>query len=106
MQKAKVYRNDVLAGVLMKNNGKYTFQYYQEYLSREDAKNIAISFPLRSEPYESDHLFGFFFNMLSEGSTMKAQCRDLKIDEDDHFTRLIKTANSDTIGSVRVEEEL
>jgi hypothetical protein len=32
------------------------------------------------------------------------QCRALKIDENDHFTRLLKTSGMDVIGSVTVEE--
>jgi serine/threonine-protein kinase HipA len=105
MQKANVFRNEILAGHLIKDAGVYTFQYDHEYLKREDAKNIAIAFPLQKEPFVSDYLFAFFFNMLSEGSTKEAQCRRLKIDENDHFTRLIKTAYDDTIGSVRVQEQ-
>jgi serine/threonine-protein kinase HipA len=105
MQRANVFRNDILAGYLTKDGRVYTFQYDQEYLKREDAKNIAIAFPLQREPFVSDHLFAFFFNMLSEGSTKEAQCRRLKIDENDHFTRLIKTAYDDTIGSIRVQEQ-
>ncbi|WP_457743268.1 HipA N-terminal domain-containing protein [Sulfurimonas sp.] len=104
MQKANVYRNDRLVGYLTKDKDIYTFQYDQEYLKLTDAKNIAIAFPLQEEPFTSHHLFAFFFNMLSEGSTKEAQCRKLRIDEDDHFTRLIKTADGDTIGSVRVKE--
>jgi len=104
MQKAKVYRNDVLAGFLTKNDGIYTFEYTKGYLEREDAKNIAIAFPLQKEPFVSNHLFAFFFNMLSEGNTKDTQCRKLKIDDNDHFTRLIKTALDDTIGSIKIEE--
>ena len=32
------------------------------------------------------------------------QCRLLKIDENDDFTRLIKTAGEDTIGAITVKE--
>jgi len=33
------------------------------------------------------------------------QCQKLKLDEDDHFGRLLKTTDSDTIGDVTVVEE-
>ena len=104
MKKAHIYRNDILTGTLEEKNGKYIFQYTSNYLTRSDAKNIAIAFPLQTKPFESDFLFPFFFNMLSEGNIKKTQCLKLKIDENDHFTRLLKTANNDTIGSIRVEE--
>jgi len=39
---------------------------------------------------------------LSEGENRKLQCRVLKIDENDHFGLLLKTASEETIGAVRV----
>jgi serine/threonine-protein kinase HipA len=42
--------------------------------------------------------------MLAEGNIKEIQCRDLKIDPDDNFSRLLKTAHSNTIGSVTVKE--
>ena len=42
--------------------------------------------------------------MLSEGGMKEMQCRTLQIDEDDDFTRLLKTATKDTIGSIIIEE--
>lgn len=105
MQQAQVFRNDILAGLLTKeDDGSYTFTYNHSYLQRDDAKNIAIAFPLQSKPFRSEYLFPFFFNMLGEGGIKKTQCHSLKIDEDDHFTRLIKTAYNDTIGSIKVKE--
>jgi hypothetical protein len=35
----------------------------------------------------------------------KQQCEILKIDENDHFTRLLKTAQNDTIGFITLVEE-
>ncbi|MBW6488067.1 HipA N-terminal domain-containing protein [Sulfurimonas sp.] len=49
-------------------------------------------------------LFPFFFNLLSEGNLKSMQCRELKIDEDDNFTRLLKTTQENTIGAITVEE--
>ena len=105
MQKGIVYRNGVLAGEITKEmDGTYRFQYDSEYLKREGALSISVNFPLQSEAFVSDRLFSFFFNMLAEGSIKEIQCRDLKIDPDDHFSRLLKTAHSNTIGSVTVKE--
>ena len=105
MQKGNVYRNDVLAGEITRDeNEVYGFTYNSEYLSRDDAMSISVNFPLQSETFVSDRLFSFFFNMLSEGNIKEIQCRDLKIDPDDNFTRLLKTAHSNTIGSVTVKE--
>jgi hypothetical protein len=37
-------------------------------------------------------------------NTEEIQCRDLKIDPDDNFSRLLKTAHLDTISSITVKE--
>ena len=105
MQKGNVYRNDVLAGEITRDENRvYGFTYNLEYLGRDDAMSISVNFPLQGETFVSDRLFSFFFNMLAEGNIKEIQCRDLKIDPDDNFTRLLKTAQSNTIGSITVKE--
>ena len=42
--------------------------------------------------------------MLSEGANKAIQSRILKIDGNDYFTLLLKTAHTDTIGAVTVKE--
>ena len=50
--------------------------------------------------YKSDHLFRFFFNMLSEGENRDLQIQYLKLNENDDFGLLLATAQYDTIGAV------
>ena len=105
MQKGNVYRNDVLAGEISRDeNGEYHFTYSEEYLAKDDAMSISVNLPLQSDVFVSDRLFSFFFNMLAEGNIKEIQCRDLKIDPEDNFSRLLKTAHSNTIGSITVKE--
>jgi serine/threonine-protein kinase HipA len=105
MKSAKILRNMQEVGILTKlDDATYTFQYSKTYLNDPQAKNIALHFPLQTEAFTSTHLFAFFFNMLSEGNIKKAQCNNMKIDDDDSFTRLLKTAKDDVIGSITVEE--
>ena len=105
MTTAKVFRNNVHVGMLVKNDDTtYSFTYTPAYLKSPSSKNISVTFPLRSEPFHSEYLFSFFFNMLAEGNIKKAQCRNMKIDENDSFTRLLKTASDDVIGAITVEE--
>ena len=105
MQIGNVYRNDVMIGEVSKDDSDtYRFLYTLEYIGSKDALSISVNFPLQEEPFESDVMFSFFFNMLAEGNIKDIQCRDMKIDPDDHFTRLLKTAHSNTIGSVTVKE--
>ena len=105
MKSAKILRNTEVVGILTKlDDAMYTFKYALSYLDTPQARNISVNFPLQSQEFKSEHLFAFFFNMLSEGNVKKAQCRNMKIDEDDSFTRLLKTAKYDVIGAVTVEE--
>jgi serine/threonine-protein kinase HipA len=104
-QKARVYYNDELAGYLSKTRNGYVFSYEDNYIHNKSKPGIAITFPKSQKEFHSQYLFPFFFGLLSEGANKELQCRTLKIDEKDYFTRLIKTAGSDTIGAVTVKEE-
>lgn len=106
MQAGDIYRNKVLIGEISKgDDGIYSFHYLPEYLEAYDARPISVAFPLSERPFTSTILFAFFFNMLAEGDVKEMQCRTLRIDEDDHFTRLLKTAGEDAIGSITVREK-
>lgn len=104
-QKATVYYNEIIAGYLSKVNRKYIFRYDEDYLSNEEYPSISLSLPKRKEQYVSEKLFAFFYGLLAEGDNKEIQCRKLKIDEKDHFTRLIKTAAENTIGAITLKEE-
>jgi serine/threonine-protein kinase HipA len=62
--------------------------------------------PLQKEAYESEYLFPFFYSLITEGANKKLQSTYLKIDEEDSFGFLLKTAAHETIGAIRVEEIL
>lgn len=105
MAKAGVYYNGVLAGVLEKKaSDTYTFMYTEEYFNNRDMPAISLNFPKSARMYEAKVLFPFFYGLLAEGINKEIQCRLLRIDEDDDFTRLIKTAGEDTIGAITVKE--
>jgi serine/threonine-protein kinase HipA len=105
MQESKVYRNNVEIGLLQKDDvSMYHFQYSRDYLQNDEALSISVHFPLQVEAFSSKTLFSFFFNLLAEGSIKEMQCRELKIDPDDNFTRLIKTTEFNTIGSITLKE--
>jgi serine/threonine-protein kinase HipA len=103
--KAVVFNNSILAGYLAKTKEReYIFQYDEKYLSNPDTYAISLSLPKSKEAYHSKVLFPFFFGLLSEGVNKLTQCRLLRIDEEDHFSLLLRTAKSDTIGAVTVKE--
>jgi len=103
-KRANIYYNNILAGSLIKADSQYIFRYEKGYLESNNPA-ISIAFPKTASEYTSNELFPFFYGLLAEGEEKELQCRLLGIDEDDHFTRLIKTAHN-TIGAVTVEEEL
>ena len=106
MRRANVYCRGVLAGVLSKDKAGYRFQYLPEYLEKHDAEHpaISLSFPRQEAAFGSPVLFPFFFGLLAEGDDKALQCRVLRIDEDDHFTHLLRTCEAETIGGVTVKE--
>lgn len=105
MRQANVFRNAELVGLLVKNEKReYQFTYTIDYLNSISPKSISVNLPLQEETFYHKTLFPFFFNLLSEGSTKEIQCRELKIDPNDHFSRLLKTTTQNTIGSITVEE--
>jgi len=104
MHQANVYCRGILAGVLAKDQAGYRFQYVPEYLGRPKCPAISLSFPKQEAAFESAVLFPFFFGLLAEGENKALQCRILQIDEADHFTRLLKTCTTETIGGVTIRE--
>ena len=93
----------IAAGLLEETPSGYLFTYDPVYLASEDAVAVSLTLPLRSEPYISPHLFPFFEGLLAEGSLRELQSRLHKIDLEDSFGLLLKTAASDVIGCVTVE---
>lgn len=105
MTQLNVFCRGALAGRLTKRTrGDYRFEYTTEYLTAPHCPPISVTLPKQSAPFESPVLFPFFFGLLAEGEDCVLQCRVLKIDERDAFTRLMKTCAVETIGGVTVRE--
>ena len=107
MKAADVYYNGSLAGELIQHaNNSYEFRYLDSWFTNDALPAISLTLPKLAQIYKSDHLFPFFFSLLSEGYNRKLQCRLLKIDEKDYFGLLLATASADTIGPVTVVKKL
>ncbi|RZK22183.1 MAG: phosphatidylinositol kinase [Hymenobacter sp.] len=104
-QAAEVFYNQQLAGILQKTGQQYSFRYDSAYLQTGQPA-ISLTLPKRHAAFVSPVLFSFFYGLLAEGMAKQLQCRELKIDENDHFTRLLRTAHTETIGAVTVREIL
>jgi serine/threonine-protein kinase HipA len=102
--RAGVYNNGILAGILEKQlDGTYSFEYDEVYLQNDKNPSISLTLPRSIIKHQSEKLFSFFYGLLSEGVNKNIQCRLLKIDENDHFGRLLLTAQEDNIGSITVK---
>jgi len=105
MAVAGVYYNGILAGRLEKRDARdYRFTYDESYLASSELPSISLTLPKNKRQFQGTELFPFFAGLLAEGINKDIQCRLLKIDEDDDFTRLLKTAGEDTIGAITVKE--
>lgn len=93
----------VLAGRIEETSVGFRFSYEAGYLTRPNPVAVSLTLPLQADPYDSPHLFAFFEGLLSEGSLRSMQSRKYKIDEDDSFGFLLRTASTDVIGNVTVE---
>lgn len=103
MRSAQVLWNGQLAGILTQvDSSRYEFEYTDAWLSDNTKPAISLTFPKSEKKFQDEHLFPFFFNMLSEGVNRKLQCRLLRIDEKDHFGLLLATSSKDNIGAVSV----
>jgi HipA-like protein len=100
-----VYYCGILAGRIEETPDGYRFTYDPKYLATSGSQSISATLVKRPEAYISKVLFPFFFGLLAEGILKETQCRKLKLDENDHFGRLLKTAHSDTVGAVTVMED-
>ena len=102
MKSVTVYVKGVAAGVLARfRRGGYEFRYTRQY--RESARpSVAFSLSKRKAVHRSDFLFPFFYGLLAEGAQKRLQCRTMRIDENDHFTRLAETCREGVIGAVYV----
>lgn len=105
MAKAGIFNNGLLAGILeKKGTADYYFIYDTSYWKDPSLAAISLTLPKTQQGYQSETLFPFFASLLAEGINKEIQCRLLKIDERDDFTRLLKTAGEDTIGAITVKE--
>lgn len=102
--KASVYNNKILAGTLEKTKEEFIFTYTDEYYNDDSKPAISLSLPKSKKQYHSKYMFPFFSGLLAEGLNKQIQCRTLKIDEQDDFTRLIKTATTETIGAITIKQ--
>lgn len=104
MKKGIVYSRDMEAGTLTKTDaGEYIFRYADAYFDNPKLPAVSATLPKSQREYRANYLFPFFFGLLAEGYQKERQCRELHIDENDDFTRLLETSAYGAIGAVYVK---
>lgn len=103
MRSAKVFFRGEEAAILTQlDDGTFDLQYLPAWVDDASKPAISLTLPKTTEPYRSDYLFPFFYNMLPEGSNKQVVCQMNKLDRDDYFGLLLTTAKTDTIGAVTI----
>ncbi len=101
MRQANIYYKDRLAGMLTEDDAGYEFRYLPEYLSKETAKAVSLTLPLREGAYTSPMLFPFFDGLIPEGWLLDVALRNTDISILDRMSLLL-TCCKDCIGAVSV----
>lgn len=99
---AKVSISGQLVGFLDEEDGRTSFAYTSDWLSRPDAQPVSLTLPLQAEPYTHHGLHPFFENLLPEGWLFDIASKKLKISKDDPFGMLLATCG-DCVGAVEIE---
>lgn len=101
MREAKIYRKDILAGILKEDGGEYRFSYDEAYLTSENAQPVSLTLPLQAEAFTSPILFPFFDGLIPEGWLLDVAIRNTDISILDRMALLLLCCK-ECIGSVSV----
>ena len=101
MKQAKIFLNNVLAGILTEDDTGYEFRYDSNYLKLDDAMSVSLTMPLTDKPYRDKVLFPFFDGLIPEGWLLDIAEQSWKISARDRFSLLLACCK-DCIGNISV----
>ena len=101
MRQAKIFIDNILAGLLSENEEGYFFQYEKTYLDSMVKKPVSLTLPLQKEPFKSEYLFPFFDGLIPEGWLLNIAQNNWKLDPRDRMGLLMATCK-DCIGNISV----
>lgn len=103
MRRAKIYYNEMIAGILTETNeGQYLFQYTKEYVTKYPGQFITFSMPVTEHPYTENRLFPFFEGLIPEGWLLDIASKNWKINPNDRMGLLLACCQN-CIGAVSVK---
>lgn len=102
MKRARIYYDDVLAGILTEtNDGDFIFKYKDDYIVNYPNQFISFSMPVCNKVFIDKMLFSFFEGLIPENWWFETDPRNEKIDLNDRMELLI-TYCKNCIGAVSV----
>lgn len=101
MKQAKVFLNDMLAGILTEDDMGYEFRYNVDYLQSGEAVAVSLTLPLTDKHYRDKVLFPFFDGLIPEGWLLDIAEQSWKISARDRFSLLLACCK-DCIGNVSI----
>ncbi|MEM6264091.1 MAG: HipA N-terminal domain-containing protein [Bacteroidota bacterium] len=105
MRQADIFYKDEYAGVLTEHDdGSYSFRYTDAWILDSKKPSISLTLPKSQQTHTAPYLLPFFYHMLSEGTNKAKVCQHLRIDPEDEFGLLLRTAHTDTIGAVTIKK--
>jgi serine/threonine-protein kinase HipA len=103
MRQAKVFYQDILAGILTETNeGDYVFQYEDDYVKEHSEHFITFSMPVSPLPYRDKRLFPFFEGLIPEGWLLDIASKNWKLNRNDRMGLLLACCRN-CIGAVSIE---
>ncbi len=103
MRQAKVFYQDILAGILTETNeGDYVFQYEDDYIKEHPEDFITFSMPVSSFSYRDKRLFPFFEGLIPEGWLLDIASKNWKLNRSDRMGLLLACCRN-CIGAVSIE---
>ena len=98
VEKLTVRMHGTPAGILEKEESRYSFVYFPNY----QGPPISLRLPVETRTFQFDSFPSFFDGLLPEGPQLEGLLKSQKIDRNDFMTQLL-TVGADLVGAVTVE---
>ncbi|ASB50579.1 HipA N-terminal domain-containing protein [Alkalitalea saponilacus] len=109
MRKARIYYQDIYAGLLVEtDDGEYEFTYDKAYVQKYPNQFLTFTMPVSNKTYNSNRLFPFFEGLIPEGWLLEIASQSWRINHNDRMGLLLACCGN-CIGAVSVlpmKEEL
>ena len=100
-RKAKVYMNELLAGILSETDYGFAFEYDENYINWENNLPISLTLPIEKKVFKSRYMFPFFDGLIPEGWLLEIAEKNWKINPKDRMG-LLMVCCKDCIGAVSI----